>query len=254
MDVTLVNKIIQDIYASGKVVGKDGKVHELHSAIDPEEGRFIYNIIEKDPSLCTCLEIGCAYGLASLHICAALQNRPGATHTIIDPFQRSSWDGVGIRNLEDAGIDIVHLIEKKSEFALPELLADGEERFDFVFIDGWHTFDHTLLDCFYATRLLRKDGILVIDDVTYPAVRRVVEYLRRYPCYEESGSVSEDVPAAWKVKIARMLALPVNKEKWIKILAPTFYRKIFDRQKVRMIALRKTKKDERNWEWHDEAF
>jgi Methyltransferase domain len=66
------------------------------------------------------LEVGCAYGLSSLFICSALQERHGATHTIIDPYQNGY--GVGIRNLEDAGLRFFNLIENKSEFALPKLL------------------------------------------------------------------------------------------------------------------------------------
>lgn len=254
MEMNSIEKIIDNIYTSGKVIGKNGIVKELHSAIDPDEGHFIYNIIKADPSIRTCLEVGCAYGLASLHICSALSGRTGATHTIIDPFQKSGWDGIGLGYIEQAGIDFARLIEKKSEIALPELLADGDKQYDFIFIDGWHTFDHTLLDCFYATALLRKGGILVMDDVTYPAIRRVVDFLRQYPCYEECGSVSEDLKITWKNNIARLLARPIAEGKWKRILAPGLYHKIFDKKKVQMIALRKNENDDRHWEWHADMF
>ena len=39
--------------------------------------------------------------------------------------------------------------------------------FDFIFIDGWHTFDYTLVDMFYADRLLRIGGYLLIDDALH---------------------------------------------------------------------------------------
>ena len=45
------------------------------------------------------------------------------------------------------------LIEKKSYEAMPELLKKGEENYDFIFIDGWHTFDYTLVDFFYSDKL-----------------------------------------------------------------------------------------------------
>ena len=135
-----------------------------------------------------------------LHICAALRGRKGVSHTIIDPYQYTSepsgksWDGAGIAGLERAGFDFFHLLEMRSEFALPKLLEQGENQLDLIFIDGWHTFDHTLLDCFYATRLLRIGGILILDDVRRPSIKSVVKFLKSYPCYEEIGHVGEPPP------------------------------------------------------------
>jgi predicted O-methyltransferase YrrM len=249
-----MNNAIEKIYAAGLVVGRSGQVHELHSAIDPEEGEFLFSIIRGDPTISKTLEVGCAYGLSSLYICSATRNRAGALHTIIDPFQSTQWDGVGVRQLEEAGIDFFNLVELKSEFALPQLLEHNEGRYDLVFVDGWHTFDHTLLDCFYSTRLLRIGGVLAIDDVNFPAVKRVVDFLKNYPCYEEAGSVRRIVPQSWKKTVARCLALPLNRSKWRHVLAPKLYRKVFEDHETRMIALRKTKEDSRNWNWHVDAF
>lgn len=167
-----MEQIIQRIYEAGVVTGRSGKVHELNSSIDSTEGEFLFDIIEKDPKILRTLEVGCAYGLSPLHICSATKGRPGASHTIVDPFQNTSSGGVGTKHLREAGIDFFELVEVKSEFALPRILEMTEGQFDFIFIDGWHTFDHTLLDCFYATRLLRVGGYLAIDDVTFPSVKR----------------------------------------------------------------------------------
>ena len=60
---------------------------------------------------------------------------------------------------------------------MPELLEDNEEKFDFIFIDGWHTFDYTLLDFFYADKLLRKGGIIIIDDAKHLGVAKCVRYI-----------------------------------------------------------------------------
>jgi predicted O-methyltransferase YrrM len=247
-------QIIENIYKTGTVMGLTGRIHKLHSAIDSKEGEFLINIIRNDPKIISTLEIGCAYGLSSLHICLVIKERDGASHTIIDPFQKSQWDGVGIRNLKEAGIEFFHLIEVKSEFALPRLLEEKEGQLDFIFIDGWHTFDHTLLDCFYATRLLRVGGYLVLDDVTFPSVRRVVGFLKNYPCYEEYDSVSRDVPGSWKKTLARTLMSSIHRRIWLKVLQPSFYDRIFDDRVTRMVALQKTQEDRRNWDWHDDAF
>jgi len=249
-----MKQIIHKIYEMGTVTGRSGEVHKLHSAIDPREGEFLFNIIDKDPKVLKTLEIGCAYGLSSLHICVATNRRTGASHTIVDPFQNTHWDGVGMKNLEEAGIGFFELVEVKSEFALPRLLEKNEGQFDFVFIDGWHTFDHTLLDCFYATRLLRVGGYLVIDDVHFPSVSRVVYFLKNYPCYEEYGSVSDKLSKSWKKTIARSLMFPIHERAWARILNPSLYRRVFEDLSIRMIALKKITEDSRNWNWHVDAF
>jgi predicted O-methyltransferase YrrM len=249
-----VNPTIHDIYATASVVGRSGNVHRLHSAIDREEGEFLFNLIQNDPDILETLEVGCGYGLSSLYICSAIRERAGACHTIIDPFQNTQWDGVGTMNLEAAGLGFFRLIEVKSELALPRLLEQMEGKFDFVFIDGWHTFDHTLVDCFYATRLLRVGGYLAIDDVAFPSVRRVVDFLRNYPCYEFLGSVNKTIPKSWKGVALRSLMLPVHRNIWARILSRNLYRRIFEDRVIRMAALRKMTEDSRNWDWHNDEF
>jgi predicted O-methyltransferase YrrM len=246
--------MIQNIYKTRSVVGRSGEVHKLHSAIDPEEGEFLFSIIDNDATIRKTLEVGCAYGLSSLNICAALQDRAGASHTIIDPSQNSVWDGVGIRNLETAQINFFSLVETGSEFALPRLLETNEHEFDLIFIDGWHTFDHTLVDCFYATRLLRVGGVLAIDDVYFASVSAVVDFLRNYPCYEEYGSVRTGGSRSWKKVVARSLLSPIGRKSWRKVLSRSLYRRIFEDRTTSMIALRKVKEDHRNWDWHNDAF
>ena len=49
--------------------------------------------------------------------------------------------------------------------------------FDFVFIDGWHTFDYTLIDFFYADKLIREGGIIIIDDALHRGVAKFVKYM-----------------------------------------------------------------------------
>jgi predicted O-methyltransferase YrrM len=230
-----VDAIIQRIYHAGTVTAHDGHVRNLESSIDQREGGFLFDIIRNDPGVTRTLEVGCALGLSSLHICSALRGRPGASHVIIDPFQTAHWHGLGIKHLEDAGVDFFKLLEVKSEFALPRQLEEGEGRFDFIFVDGWHTFDHTLLDCFYATRLLHVGGYLAIDDVTLPSVGQVVAFLKAYPCYEEHGWIGhEGVQPSWKGRLAGRLGLPNSARLPV----------------VSMVALKKIAEDVRPWDWH----
>lgn len=252
-----VDEVIRRIYQTGTVVGQTGKVHKLHSAIDPDDGECLAGVIHDDPTVRQTLEVGCAYGLSSLYICGALSGRVGASHTIIDAWENDAtdgWDGAGIRNLREAGITFFQLIENRSEFALPRLLEEGEETFDFVFVDGWHTFDHTLLDCFYATRLLRVGGYLAIDDVSWPSVGRAVAYLGNYPCYQAYRSVGTDKPHSWKRVIAKSVLAACPRQAANAILSQNICRRVFEDRLTRLVVLKKTSRDERGWQWHVDSF
>jgi predicted O-methyltransferase YrrM len=240
-------ELIKEIYDSGTCIGQSKQIRKIRpSGIDSEEGRMINDIIHDDPNVLKTLEVGCACGLSSLYICAALQGRAGAFHTIIDPFQRAQWDSVGVLNLQRCGIDFFKLIEEKSEFGLPRLLGE-KKQFDFIFIDGWHTFDHTLLDCFYANRLLKVGGYLVIDDANLPSISRVVNFISKYPCYSMHRKVSH---VGWKRWVVQIAMLPIIRNILAKILFRSFYCKISMPDK--MVAFKKIAEDVRNWDWHED--
>jgi predicted O-methyltransferase YrrM len=249
-----MNTFIQRIYETRKVTGRSGEDCELQFEISPEEGELLSSIIRDDPGILRTLEVGCAYGLSSLYICFSLKGRMGASHTIIDPYQSIHYDGIGIKQLEEAGIDFFNLIEDKSEIVLPSLLKQMEGTFDFVFVDGFHTFDHTLLDCFYATRLLRVGGYLAIDDVSWPSIRRVVDFLQNYPCYEIHGAVTIREFRSWKKTALRAVMFPISRDAWAKVLSNRLYRRIFSEKEYSLIALKKISEDERSFNWHNDAF
>jgi hypothetical protein len=144
------------------------------------------------------LEIVCAYGLSSLYIGGAMREMPSPSLTIIDPEQTTSWRGIGTANLRRAGIGFACMIEKPSHVALPELLASGQ-RFDLIFVDGWHTVDQVMLDIFYSNLLLRSDGILVLHDNSMPPVAKCIRYLANYPAYRLIGATQD--PAALQSRL-----------------------------------------------------
>ena len=249
--------LIRRICRTRTVVGQTGKTYALDYAISPEEGQCLAGLIRDDPTVRRTLEVGCAYGLSSLYICGALHGRPGVSHTIIDPSETDAehgWDGVGVRNLREAGITFFHLIENPSEFALPRLLEEGEGTFDLIFVDGWHTFDHTLLDCFYATRLLRVGGYLALDDASWPSIRRVVAFLSNYPCYDRCRSIATAKPLSWKRLLAWSVGAVCPPRPAAAVLAPSLYRRFFERTQTQFVVLKKTGNDQRSWQWHVDTF
>lgn len=133
------------------------------------------------------LEIGMAQGHSTLAILAAMVDGGGnARLTSIDPFQRSSYGGAGLAAVTDAGWGHLHrLIERPDFLALPALVADAE-KFELIYIDGWHSFDHVLLDAFYSDQLLAPGGVMAFNDCGMSSVRRMLQFLlTHWTWYEE---------------------------------------------------------------------
>ena len=129
---------------------------------------ILFRNVSLESKAATSIEIGCAYGISSIFICLALSEINGSnfSHTILDPYQYrdDKWCGIGMENIKRSGFsDNVQLLEKGSELALPELLANNQS-YRFGFIDGWHTFDHCLMDFFYINKMLEVGGVICFDD------------------------------------------------------------------------------------------
>ena len=242
-----MNELIEEIYSSDSVEDASGRKYPLHSYVGRPKGEFLFNFIRSREHIIRTLEVGCAYGLSSLHITNALRGRPSAHHVIIDPFQNTVWRGVGINYLRRSEIDFFELREEPSEIVLPKLVEAHPESFDLIFIDGWHTFDHTLIDLFFANRLLRVGGYLIVDDCHLPGVAKAMSYVAKYPCYER---ISE-LPRRNKPRlIDRMIAaIPETLAAW------TIPRRVYDfhyaPMQFSMAALQKTRPDERDYMWFE---
>ena len=242
------NPIIDEIYETKIVRDASGNEYKLAAEIDSAEGDFLYQLISSDDSITKTLEVGCAFGLSSLHICEALRNRPGASHVIIDPQQMDEWHGVGITHLERAGIGFFNIIPAPSELALPDLLRSQPESFDLIFIDGWHTFDQTMLDMFYANRLVRVGGYIVIDDCNWKSVAAVVSYYVNYPAYEWVRK-SAMPTRTWR-RIAKVIRFVLPPRLAYIILPASIYSGIYRRICYpSMVAFKKVAEDTRSWAW-----
>jgi hypothetical protein len=157
---------------------------KVSSSINSREGNVIKGIIEKN-NYKTCLEIGMANGISSFYI---LSN-PKTTLISLDPYQDKQWNNIGIKLLKEFKFIKRHkLYQKKSFVALP-LLIKKKLKFDFIFIDGFHTFDYTLLDFFYSNLLLKINGTIVIDDALHHGVAKCVKFIEsNYKFYKKEPS------------------------------------------------------------------
>lgn len=202
---------------------------DLNSAVSAEEGERLAAWIEAvKPD--TYLEVGLAYGVSALYAGSTLRRiKPDYTHIILDPCQTEAWNGVGIHNLQKEGLwDRVKFFAEGSETALPRIMADGT-RLQAAFIDGWHTFDHALIDFFYINRMLDVGGIVIFDDANWPAITKLIDYVLKYPAYEHFGGSSLNV---------------------VRSVGRDVLRGSVPRLMPSMVAVRKTAEDKRSWDWY----
>lgn len=169
---------------------------ERNSGIHDTEGKLLQALVHK-LGASKVLEVGMANGISAAFITTALQELGGPDKRMlisIDPFQKTQWESQGLKLLKRLGTQGHHkLIQQKSYTALPALLAKHEGTFDMVFIDGWHTFDYTLLDAFYGILLLRRGGVLVVDDALHAGVRACLAYMDSN--YSGSGGMLKRIPS-----------------------------------------------------------
>jgi predicted O-methyltransferase YrrM len=159
---------------------------KISSAVNSKEGLFIKNII-KTNNFIKCLEIGMANGISAFYILSNLKTKLIS----VDPYQETQWNNNGIKLLKEFKFINRHkLYEKKNFIALPQILQKKKNNyFDFIFIDGFHTFDYTLLDFYYANLLLKINGIIIIDDALHSGVNKCIKYIEtNYLFYKKQES------------------------------------------------------------------
>jgi predicted O-methyltransferase YrrM len=163
----------------------DGTRIAIISNISQAYAEALYKtVLEHRPEIA--LEIGMAFGISSLAILSALAaNGSDGKLITIDPNQSSDWSSCGRTAVARAGFSARHeLIEAFDYSALPRLLDSGL-KIGFAYIDGWHTFDYTLLDWWYVDKMLPMGGIVAFNDCGFPAVDKVIQFVLTHRSYVE---------------------------------------------------------------------
>lgn len=165
---------------SNSVVSEDPSTSRFKKvSIPTQEAHDLRRWVLKEKAR-NAIEIGLAYGYSALHICEGLVSGNGADakHVVIDPWQsiESGFAGCGLKNLGKAGVhDMVEVFEDESQLVLPRLVREGRQ-FDFAFIDGNHRFDAVFLDLYFLGRLVKKEGIVFLDDYNLPGIRSAAAF------------------------------------------------------------------------------
>ena len=124
------------------------------------------------------IEVGLAYGSSALAIGEALVSAGDVkiSHTVIDPFQATSFHNVGWDVLTDAGLAThTTLIAEPSSIALARLASAGVV-VDAAFVDGSHRFHEVFVDLYFLRKLVRPGGMIVLDDAEWPSVSTALRY------------------------------------------------------------------------------
>ena len=208
------------------------------------------------------VEVGMAYGVSSITIADGISKNATpktgrAKLVVMDPHQNAieGWSGLGLFQIERAGFsDIVEFHEQSSQECLPALLARGE-RFDLAFIDGWHTFDHTMVDFFFIDLRLETGGVVVFDDIGYPAIREVVRFIianRSYDLIDIEPVVGLEVPPSLRFRrwFKRAIQPIARTDRDADPRHDAMFRKL---ESAQAVALRKTGDDSRRFD-HFRAF
>jgi predicted O-methyltransferase YrrM len=175
-------------------------------AIGPDEGSALRDCVVREGCRRT-LEAGLGWAVSTLFILEGLlENGADVAHVAADPWQhvgleghRTRYEGAGLGLLEEAGVrELVEFYEEESQIVFPRLLAAGRE-FDLAFIDANHRFEGAFLDLYYAGRLVREEGVIFVDDVQLPGVRRVLDFYIANLGWAVESEGSEAEEHSWAV-------------------------------------------------------
>lgn len=188
--------ILRRVITERQTFNSEGTALQVTGTISLPEAEYIQELIISN-GFSSCLETGVAYGASTLAICSALSQLQSqgrvVKHYGIDPCQLTIYKGAAIAALRECGLEpIFELCDGPAHLMLPRLI-ERNISVDFVFIDGMHTFDYTLIDLFFADKLLRPGGIICMHDMDMPSKRKAYRYLMEHRKYKRLASLKRSL-------------------------------------------------------------
>jgi hypothetical protein len=202
--------LVGRVLTRGTVRWPNGEERKIEYNISLQEAVQIYDHV-CSLKCCITAETGVAFGVSTLSICAALSNiDPSAKHFGIDPNQGSEYKWAATALLKEHSLDShFTLLEGPTHVEAPNMLKQGI-LLDFAFIDGWHTFDYTLLDFFYMDKMLRTGGVIGFHDSQGPAKRRVLNFVLSHRKYRLLPYQKRSLTSSVKETMASILRRDSN--------------------------------------------
>jgi len=134
----------------------------------PEKGKELYETILSRKAK-SCLELGFAHGVGSAYVTAALEEQGFGKLTSVDQTQA--------QQRKPRADDVIRQIglSEYVEFVFHEIsytwfLMDAVEQsktYDFVFLDGAHTWDVDGFSFLLLERILAPGGLIIFDDLDW---------------------------------------------------------------------------------------
>jgi predicted O-methyltransferase YrrM len=179
-------EVLAEMYGADKLYGTEGDgpiTINKNIRISIEQGAMMHKLM-RSYSVRRSLEIGFAYGFSTIWTLDALQSRRNALHVAIDPYEVTSWHGIGLTQVKRLALGVsFEWIDNFSIHALSDLIRK-KEKFDFIFIDGNHRFDDVIVDFYLSNQLLWPGGLVVFDDMWMNSVRAATNFIVNNRAYE----------------------------------------------------------------------
>ena len=202
------NDVIYDMFVRYRFKIGTNDYIQLSSNINIYEACFISLVFQtylsrQTPKVLNVCEIGLAYGTSSMIILnEIIKSGLHSNYRILDPNQTIQWKSIGHNNVKR----FKHTFDTKNkvDYKLIEGLSNVEapkldDEYDIVFIDGSHATDVVMEDMVNADRLLKNQGIMILDDVQHKEVRVAIEwFMKNYPQYKKVHVDSSNYPTKLK--------------------------------------------------------
>lgn len=220
--------VLKQILEGGAVQTLDGGQVPIDSNIPMAYAQALYEtVLRKRPRVV--LEVGMAFGVASLAILSALrENGENGKLVSVDPHQLTGgWKGGGVAAVARAGFKERHeLIEDYDYNALPRLLASDFQP-DLAYVDGWHTFDYVLLDWWYLDKMLPVGGVVGFNDCGWPAIDKVIKFVLTHRKYDEID-VGLPVEFVKRGRIRELMRLMIfgKRSRWYRQAQDRYFEKL----------------------------
>jgi predicted O-methyltransferase YrrM len=242
-----MHPLLESVFESRRFTNDKKEVIEIHSETSRDQCLFLQQIIESN-GFTKSIEVGFAFGMSTLAITEAVVKN-GGSHVVIDNIQNIYWGGNGVSLMDQAGYrGKYEFIEADSSKVLSDLAAKGNH-FQFGYIDTTKLFDCLMVDFFFIDKMLEPGGIIVFDDVSFPAIRKLLRYLSQLPHYKVYGQQPANAPQKrLRPRIARLLRRMSNAKSFLKEEITNTDTALGIN--THCVALQKISEDQRNYDWY----
>lgn len=182
--------LLRELRESKQAIDQNGQTVPFEDCFDEGSGTLLYETIRAHrPKVL--VELGFAHGSSTLYMLQALADNGEGKLITFDFIQTTHYRGVGLKNVERAGLGQYHqFVESRSEMALASLVQQNF-RCDWLWIDTSHQFDQTMVEVYFGDKILVPNGIMAFHDYDLYSVRAACNFLETNLNYRLHPSHSE---------------------------------------------------------------